>query len=141
MLMVQKRIFFGSQKHNRQLMCHIAVWFQLSTCQDLVLLLTFYDLEGYKNMCSVATIQVSFPQLYLSDSHFFLFLQEKKLKKKEGRRDRHPTHYILFSLLCQVMGNKETETRALNSLCSDQIGLQTKESQYILLVYYLQEIT
>ena len=140
MLMVQKRIFFGSQKHNRQLMCHIAVWFQLSTCQDLVLLLTFYDLEGYKNMCSVATIQVSFPQLYLSGSHFSSFYR-KKIEKERGQERQASTHYILFSLLCQVMRNKETENRALNSLCSDQIGLQTKESQYILLVYYLQEIT
>lgn len=131
MLMVQKRIFFGSQKHNRQLMCHIAVWFQLSTCQDLVLLLTFYDLEGYKNMCSVATTQASFPQLYLLGSHFFPLLQ-KKLKKKENRRDRQAsTQYISFSLLCQVVRNKKTENRVLNSLGSDQRGSQTGKSQYI----------
>lgn len=140
-----KENIFGSQKHNRQLMCHIAVWFQLSTCQDLVLLLTFYDLEGYKNMCSVATKQASFPQLYLLGSHFFP-LSQKKLKNNESRRDRQAsTQYISFSLLCQVMRKKETENRVPNSLSSDQTGFQTEESQYILIVGFLfffsQQIT
>lgn len=104
MLIVQKRIFFGPQKHNRQFMCHIAVWFQLSTCQDLVLLLTFYDLEGYKNMCSVATTQASFSQLYLLGFHFFLL--QKKLKKRKGKRTDFRS-FIFFSLSsCE---NKEKE--------------------------------
>lgn len=101
MLMVQKRIFFGPQKHNRQLMCHIAVWFQLSRCQDLVLLLTFYDLEGYKNMCSVATTQASFPQLYLLGFHFFLL--QKILKKKKRKGKKTDIFCLSFSSVCQVV--------------------------------------
>lgn len=83
-------------------------------------------------MCTVATIQVSIPTAIFNRLSFFP-LYRKKIEKKEGRGAFTSTHYILFSLLCQVMRNKETENRALNSLCSDQIGLQTKESPDILL--------
>lgn len=82
-------------------------------------------------MCSVATTQAAFPRLYLLGSHFFS-LSQKKLKNKESRRDRQAsTQYISFSLLCQVMRNKETENQVPNSLCSNQRGFQTEEPHCI----------
>lgn len=102
MLMAQKRIFFfGSQKHNRQLMCHIAVWFELSTCQDLVLLLIFYDLEGWKKMCSVATIQASFSQPHLLGFHFPPFLEEIVKRRRVRETDSHSLnifHFLYYGL-------------------------------------------